>query len=70
MITEHNKLDADNNALNIFLNLGYNEKEYQKAYNQIFKTDIKIIYDDSVDKPFVDSKNNVIIIPKTKKKQK
>ena len=70
MIKEHNELDADNNALNIFLKLGYNEKEYQKAYNQIFKTDIKIIYDDSVDKPFVDSKNNVIIIPKTKKKQK
>lgn len=68
MIKEHNELDADNNALNIFLKLGYNEKEYQKAYNQIFKTDVKIIYDDSVNKPFVDSKNNVIIIPKTKKK--
>lgn len=68
MIKEHNELDADNNALNIFLKLGYNEKEYQKAYNQIFKTDLKIIYDDSVEKPFVDSKNSVIIIPKTKKK--
>ncbi len=68
MIKEHNELDAENNALNIFLKLGYNEKEYQKAYKQIFKTDVKIIYDDSIEKPFVDSKNNVIIIPKTKKK--